>query len=87
MVQVDPADQGTRSGWRFGSTTSQGFSTGQSGFDGPVSTLCVSDTIVWAEAVASLLINLIVIGAALRWPVNSVSAEPASGATAPPNVR
>jgi len=84
--QIDPADKGMSSGWRFGSTTSQGTDTNQSGFDGPVSSHCISDTVVWGEAVASMLLSLIVVGAALRWPVNSDRRAPAPGVTAAPNV-
>lgn len=85
--QVDPVDRGMSSGWRFGSTTSQGTDTSQSGFDGPVSSRCISDTIVWGEALASLLLSLTVVGAALRWPVNSERRAPAPADTAAPNVR
>jgi len=85
--RVDPADRGMSSGWRFGSTTSQGTGTSQSGFDGPVSSQCTSDTVVWGEAVASLLLSLTVVGAAYRWPINSHRQVPATGVPAPPNVR
>jgi hypothetical protein len=85
--QVDPADRGMSSGWRFGSTTSQGTGTSQSGFDGPVSSQCTSDTVVWGEAVASLLLSLTVVGAAYRWPINSRRQVTATGVPAPPNVR
>jgi len=85
--QIDPADKGMSSGWRFGSTTSQGTDSGQSGSGGPVSSHCTSDTIVWGEAVASLLLSLTVVGAALRWPVNSERQTPAPAGTAAPNVR
>jgi MFS family permease len=84
--QIDPADKGMSSGWRFGSTTSQWTDTSQSGFDGPVSSHCTSDTIVWGEAVASMLLSLTVVGAALRWPINSDRRAPAPGVTAAPNV-
>jgi hypothetical protein len=84
---VDPADRGMSSGWRFGSTTSQGTDTSQSGFDGPISSQCTSDTIVWGEAVASLLLSLTVVGAAYRWPINSRRQVTATGVPAPPNVR
>ena len=84
--QIDPADKGMSSGWRFGSTTSQGTDTSQSGFDGPVSSHCISDTVVWGEAVVSMLLSLMVVGAALRWPINSDRRTPAPGVTAAPNV-
>lgn len=84
--QVDPADRGLSSGWRFGSNTSIGTDTGQSGFDGPVSSRCISDTVVWGEAVASLLLNLTVVGAAHRWPINSDRRAPAPVVIAAPNV-
>jgi hypothetical protein len=74
--QIDPADKGMSSGWRFGSTTSSGTDATRSGFDGPVSSHCTSDTIVWGEAAASLLLSLTVVGAALRWPVNSERRAP-----------
>jgi hypothetical protein len=80
--QVDPADRGMSSGWRFGSTTSHGTDTSQSGFDGSVSSRCMSDTIVWGEALASLLLSLIVVGAAFRWPINSDRRASAPGITA-----
>jgi hypothetical protein len=84
--QIDPADKGMSSGWRFGSTTSQGTDTSQSGFDGAVSSHCTSDTVVWGEAVASLLLNVAVVGAALRWPISSDRRAPVPGVTAAPNV-
>jgi hypothetical protein len=83
--QIDPADKGMSSGWRFGSTTSIGTDTGQSGFDGPVSSRCISDTVVWGEAVASMLLSITVVGAALRWPISS-DRRSAPGVTAVPNV-
>jgi len=86
-IQVlDPADQGMRTGWRFGTTNSQGFAGEQTGFDGAVSTVCSSDRIVWGEAVASLLISLVVIGAGLRWPLNNAPARVVSRTSVPPNV-
>jgi hypothetical protein len=84
--QVDPAGKGMSSGWRFGSTTSSGTDTSQSGFDGPVSSRCISDSVVWGEAVGSLLVNVTVVVAALRWPVNPDRRAPAPGVTAAPNV-
>ncbi|HSJ82953.1 MAG TPA: hypothetical protein VLA91_03975 [Acidimicrobiia bacterium] len=84
--QVDPADRGLSSGSRFGSTTSPGTDTSQSGLDGPVSSHCISDTIVWGEAVASLLLSITVVGAAFRWPINSDRKTSAPGGTATPNV-
>jgi hypothetical protein len=83
--QIDPADKGMSSGWRFGSTTSIGTDTSQSGFDRPVSSRCISDTIVWGEAVASLLMSITVVGAARHWPINS-DRRSAPGVTAAPNV-
>jgi len=84
--QIDPADRGTSSGWRFGSTTAHGSDTSQSGFDGTVSSRCISDTIVWGEALASLLLSFTVVGAAFRWPINSDRRSSAPGITATPNV-
>jgi hypothetical protein len=84
--QVDAADKGMSSGWRFGSTTSIGTDAGQPGLDGPVSSRCISDTVVWGEAAASLLLNLTVVVCALRWPVNSDRRASAPGVTAAPNV-
>jgi len=84
--QIDPADKGMSSGWRLGSTTSQGTGSSESGFDGPVSSHCTSDTIVWGEAVASLLLSIAVVGAALRWPVNPDRRAAAPGVPAAPNV-
>jgi hypothetical protein len=84
--QIDPADRGTSSGWRFGSTTAQGTDTSQSGFDGTVSSRCISDTIVWGEALASLLLSFTVVAAAFRWPINSDRRASAPGITAAPNV-
>lgn len=84
--QIDPAERGMSSGWRFGSITSSGTDTSQSGFDGPVSSHCTSDTIVWGEAVASMLLSLTVVGAAFRWPVKPDRRAPAPGISAAPNV-
>jgi hypothetical protein len=85
--QIDPADKGMSPGWRFGSTISQATDTSQSEFGGPVSSYCASDTIVWGEAGASLLLSLTVVGSAARWPINSPRQAPAPGVTAAPNVR
>lgn len=72
VVQVDPAEQGYQSGWRLGSNTSVSAGTGsESGPGGPVASWCSSDTIVWGEALASLVVSLGAIGAAARWwPLN-----------------
>jgi hypothetical protein len=78
VVEVDPAEKGYVSGWSFGSTTSSEEASAQSGVDGTVSSQCASDTIVWGEAVASLLISLGVVGAALRWPVNATRVAPST---------
>ena len=85
--QTDPADQGMSSGWRFGLTTSQGTETSQSGVEGPVSSYCSSDRVVWGEAASSLMISLAVVGAGLRWPVNTPRLVTAPGTTGSPNVR
>jgi hypothetical protein len=85
--QTDPADQGMSSGWRFGSTNLQSTETSESGVEGPVSSYCTSDQVVWGEAAASLLISLAVFGAGLRWPVNSPRAVTAPGPIGSPNVR
>ena len=70
VVAVAPAEKGYRSGWRLG--LSAGTTETQSGFGGPVSSSCSSDTIVWGEALASLAVSLGAIGAAARWwPVNA----------------
>ncbi|HEY6629192.1 MAG TPA: hypothetical protein VI193_09445 [Acidimicrobiia bacterium] len=72
VVQVDPAEQGYRSGWRLGSDTSVSSGTGSSGPDGPIASSCSSDTIVWGEALASLIVSLGAIAAAARWwPLNA----------------
>ncbi|HSK07063.1 MAG TPA: hypothetical protein VK990_06045 [Acidimicrobiia bacterium] len=84
--EVDPAERGLGSGWRFGPTTSVGTDTGQSGFDRPVSSRCISDNVVWGEAVASLLLSVTVVGAAVRWPVNSDRRATAPDIAAAPNV-
>lgn len=78
VVEVNPAESGYLSGWSFGSTTSSEEASGQSGADGPVSSQCASDSIVWGEGVASLLISLGVVGAALRWPVNATRDAPST---------
>ncbi len=78
VVYVDPAEKGYVSGWGFGSTSSSQEASGQSGPDGPVASSCVSDTVVWGEAVASLLISLGVVGAALRWPANLTRVAPST---------
>ncbi len=76
--EVDPADMGFESGWRLGSSGSSGDNSGQGGPAGPVSRSCTSDTIVWGEAVASILISVAVIGSALGWPVNVRRDAPSS---------
>jgi hypothetical protein len=70
--EVDPALHGYGSGWRFGPdlTDEADDQAIQSGPDGVVSSKCTSDTIVWGEALASILISLTVVAAGLRWPVN-----------------
>ncbi len=70
VQEVDPADRGFESGWRFGSGGSSEEISGEGGPGGPVASSCTSDTIVWGEAIASILISMGVIGAALSWPVN-----------------
>src|SRR3970282_1084887 len=45
--QTDPAVQGMSSGGVFGSTISQVTETSQSGVEGPVSSYCTSDQVVW----------------------------------------
>ena len=78
VVEVDPAENGYVSGWSFGSPTSSEEGSGQSGSDGSVASSCVSDTVVWGEAVVSLLISLGVVGAALRWPASSKRVAPST---------
>lgn len=73
--EVDPADSGFESGWRFGSSGSPAESSGEGGPGGPVASSCTSDTIVWGEALASLLISSSVVVAGLRWPVNTRQAS------------
>jgi uncharacterized membrane protein len=82
VVQGDPAEQGYRSGWRLGSDTSGSSGTGSSGPDGPIASSCSSDTIVWGEALASLIVSLGAIVVAARWwPLNAkASAEEAQDA-------
>lgn len=75
VLQVDPSEHGFASGWRLG-VGSTGTSS-QSGPNGPVSSSCTSDTVIWPEAVASMVVSLGAIVAASRmWPVNTD--EPAS---------
>ena len=87
VVETDPAEKGYVSGWSFGSATSSEEGSGQSGVDGPVSSSCVSNTVVLGEAVASLLISLGVVGAALRWPANTGRETLRPRDSSPPNVR
>jgi hypothetical protein len=71
VLEVDAAEKGYRSGWRFGATGSVS-SQSQSGPEGPVTSWCSSDLVVWGEALASLGVSLGAIGAAARWwPVNA----------------
>jgi len=70
VVEVDAAEKGYQTGWRLatGAVSSQS----QSGPDGPVTSWCSSDVVVWGEALASLAVSLGAIGAAARWwPVNA----------------
>jgi hypothetical protein len=72
VVEVDAAEKGYPSGWRLRADTSVSSGSGQSGPEGPVTSWCSSDTIVWGEALASLAVSLGAIGAAARWwPVNA----------------
>jgi hypothetical protein len=71
VVEVDAEEKGYQSGWRLGATGSVS-SESQSGPEGPVTSWCSSDAVVWGEALASLAVSLGAIGAAARWwPVNS----------------
>jgi len=75
VLQVDPSEQGFASGWRLG-VGSTGTSS-QSGPDGPVSSSCTSDTVIWPEAVASMAVSLgVIVAASRKWPVNTE--EPAT---------
>jgi hypothetical protein len=70
VVEVDAEEKGYQPGWRLatGSVSSQS----QSGPEGPVTSWCSSDAVVWGEALASLAVGLGAIGAAARWwPVNA----------------
>ena len=70
VVEVDAAEHGFPAGWTLGSPNSVIGS--ESGFGGTVASSCVSDSIVWGEALASLAVSLGAIGAAARWwPVNA----------------
>jgi len=70
VVEVDPAENGFRSGWRLGSDTIVS-TRSDAGPDGPLSSSCSSDTVVWPEALASLVVSLGAIGLAAKWwPIN-----------------
>ncbi len=85
VVEVDPAEHGFPSGWTLGSPNSVIGS--ETGFGGTVASSCSSDTIVWGEALASLVVSLGAMGAAARWwPVNAEhrSKDSLDVGTAPP---
>jgi len=70
VVEVDSAEHGFRSGWTLGSPNSV-ITGSETGFGGTASS-CSSDTIVWGEALASLVVSLGAVGAAaLWWPLNA----------------
>ena len=70
VVEVSPAEHGLRSGWNLG-VSSYSTTSSQFGPDSPVATSCSSDTVSWAEGLASIAVSLAVMGvAARRWPVN-----------------
>lgn len=71
---VDPARRGFETGWLFGRTMSSSTQTTTGGPD-VVEENCASDTVVWWEALASILASSAIVGAALRWPTSDQLAD------------
>ncbi|MDH5503732.1 MAG: hypothetical protein OEY98_06890 [Acidimicrobiia bacterium] len=76
---VDPATRGMATGWQFGSSfgSTTGMSSGTSVGSDTESEQCSSDTVVWWEAVASVLASAAVLGVASRWPTSDQLAREA----------
>jgi hypothetical protein len=69
VESLDPATRGFSEGWRFPLAWSQS-NIGSESTSGPssVSEECSSDTVVWWEAVVSVMASGLVVYLALRWP-------------------
>lgn len=68
VEQVDPASHGYPSGWRFNLSA---YTTGSESVSGVATEACSSDTVMWWEAILSLIATTGIVLLALRWPAGN----------------